>query len=154
MTEAVRRAIRHSQASLRALARRHGLNPKTIAKWRKRSSVADLPTGPREAHPSTLSTEQEAIIVACRRHTLLPLDDCLYALRATLPHLARSALRRCLQWHDSPACQRSKPTSLRRRSSSPIPSAASTSCIAEVSTEEGKLRLFVAIDHTSKFAPE
>ncbi|MBC4019327.1 helix-turn-helix domain-containing protein, partial [Siccirubricoccus deserti] len=57
-TEAVRRAIQHSQASLRELARRYGVNPKTIAKWRKRSSVADLPTGPREAHSSTLSAEQ------------------------------------------------------------------------------------------------
>ncbi|MCO6419897.1 helix-turn-helix domain-containing protein, partial [Siccirubricoccus sp. KC 17139] len=36
-TEAVRRAIQHSQESLRALARRHGINPKTVAKWRARS---------------------------------------------------------------------------------------------------------------------
>ena len=46
-TKAVRRAIQHSQESLRSLAKRYGVNPKTIAKWRKRSSVADLPTGPR-----------------------------------------------------------------------------------------------------------
>ena len=97
--EAVRRAIRHSQASLRDLASRYGLNPKTIAKWPKRTSVADLPTGPREAHSSTLSAEQEAIIVAFRCHTLLPLDDCLYALQATIPQPTRSALHRCLQRH-------------------------------------------------------
>ena len=48
-TEAVRRAIQHSRASLRELARRYGVNAKTISKWRKRSSVADQPTGPREA---------------------------------------------------------------------------------------------------------
>ena len=53
-TEAVRRAIQHSQASLRDLARRYGVNPKTIAKWRTRTSVADLPTGHREPHSSTL----------------------------------------------------------------------------------------------------
>src|ERR1700734_3423088 len=47
-TEAVRRAIQRSQESLRALARRYGVNPKTIAKWKARSSVSDLPTGPRE----------------------------------------------------------------------------------------------------------
>jgi transposase-like protein len=45
-TEAVRRANRHRQASLRELARRFGVDPETIAKWRKRTSVADLPTGP------------------------------------------------------------------------------------------------------------
>jgi chaperonin GroEL len=39
-TEAVRRAIQHSQESLRVLARRHGINQKTVAKWRKRCSVA------------------------------------------------------------------------------------------------------------------
>ena len=33
-TEAVRRAIQHSQESLRALAKRYGVNPKTVAKAR------------------------------------------------------------------------------------------------------------------------
>ena len=33
-TEAVRRAIQHSQESLRGLAKRYGVNPKTVAKWR------------------------------------------------------------------------------------------------------------------------
>ena len=151
-TEAVRRAIQHSQASLRALARRHGVNPKTIAKWRKRSSVADLPTGPREAHSSTLSTEQEAIIVAFRRHTLLPLDDCLYALQATIPHLTRSALHRCLQRHGIsrlPEVEGNKPA---KKIFKPYPIGYLHIDIAEVSTEEGKLRLLVAIDRTSKFA--
>ena len=99
-TEAVRRAIQHSQESLRALARRYGVNPKTILKWRKRSSVADhFRRGPRNPKSSVLAVEDEAIIVAFRRHTLLPLDDCLYALQATIPHLTRSSLHRCLQRH-------------------------------------------------------
>jgi hypothetical protein len=42
-TEAIRRAIQHSQDSLRALAKRYGINQKTVAKWKKRSAVADLP---------------------------------------------------------------------------------------------------------------
>ena len=98
-TEAVRRAIQHSQASLRALAKRYGINPKTVAKWKKRGSVADLPTGPKDAASTVLSIEEEAVIVAFRRHTLLPLDDCLYALQPTIPHLTRSSLHRCLQRH-------------------------------------------------------
>src|SRR5215468_9957000 len=98
-TEAVRRAIQHSQESLRTLARRYGINPKTVAKWKKRGSVADLPTGPKEPKSTSLSVEDEAIIVAFRKHTLLPLDDCLYALHATIPHLSRSSLHRCLQRH-------------------------------------------------------
>ena len=99
-TEAIRRAIQNSEESLRVLAKRHGINQKTVAKWKKRTSVADLPTGPKDAKSTVLTLEEEAIIVAFRRHTLLPLDDCLYALQPTIPHLTRSSLHRCLQRHD------------------------------------------------------
>jgi hypothetical protein len=34
-------------------------------------------------------------VVAFRKQTLLSLDDCLYALQATIPHLTRSSLFRC-----------------------------------------------------------
>ena len=98
-TAAVRRAIQHSQESLRALAKRLGINPKTVAKWRKRASASDLPTGPKEPRSTVLSVEEEAVVVAFRRHTLLPLDDCLYALQPTIPHLTRSSLHRCLKRH-------------------------------------------------------
>ena len=100
-TEALRRAIQHSQASIRALARRYGINPKTIAKWKRRTTTADAPMGPKAPRSTVLSKEEEAIVVAFRKHTLLPLDDCLYALQATIPHLTRSALHRCLQRHES-----------------------------------------------------
>ena len=82
-TEAVRRAIQHSQASLRTLARRYGIDQKTVAKWKRRTATADLPTGPKVARSTVLSVEEEAVIVAFRRHALLPLDDCLYALQAS-----------------------------------------------------------------------
>ncbi len=73
--------------------------PKTVAKWRKRSFVLDAPMGPMAPRSTVLSAEEEAVVVAFRRHTLLPLDDCLYALQATIPHLTRSSLHRCLQRH-------------------------------------------------------
>ncbi|GLR90083.1 hypothetical protein GCM10007857_67970 [Bradyrhizobium iriomotense] len=69
-TEAIRRAIQHSQASLRTLAKRCGINQKTVAKWKKRTSVAGLPTGPKHAKSTVPSVEEEAIIVAFRRYTL------------------------------------------------------------------------------------
>ena len=56
------------------------VNPKTVAEWKGRTSVADLPTGPKEPRSTLLTVEEEAVVVAFRRHTLLPLDDCLYAL--------------------------------------------------------------------------
>ena len=67
-----------------------------MAKWRKRTSVADLPTGPKVAKSTVLTLDEEAIIVAFRRHTLLPLDDCLYALQPTIPLLTRSSLRKTI----------------------------------------------------------
>ena len=57
-----------------------------IAEWKRRTSVADVPTGPKDPKSTVLTIEEEAIVVAFRRHTLLPLDDCLYALQTTIPH--------------------------------------------------------------------
>ena len=97
-TVAIRRASQHSQESLQSLAARYGINPKTVTKWRKRPSVLDARRGPEPAS-TVFTAEQEAIAVAFRRHMLLALDDCLYALQATIPSLSRSALHRCFQRH-------------------------------------------------------
>lgn len=151
-TEATRRAIQESQESLRALAKRYGINPKTVAKWKKRTSVADLPTGPKQPRSTVLSIEEEAAIVAFRKHTLLPLDDCLYALQPTIPHLTRSSLHRCLKRHGIsrlPEPETEKPV---KKPFKRYPIGYFHIDIAEVHTAEGKLYLFVAIDRTSKFA--
>jgi len=98
-THAIRAAIQRSKATAKELAERHGINPKTVAKWRKRAFVHDAPMGPKDPRSTVLTVEDEAIAVAFRKHTLLPLDDCLYALQATIPHLTRSSLHRCYQRH-------------------------------------------------------
>ena len=84
--------------ALRALARRYGVNPKTIAKWKGRTSVADLPAGPKEPRSTVLSVEEEAgrgrlskaYPAAARRLSL--------CASPTIPHLTRSS-HRCLQRH-------------------------------------------------------
>jgi transposase InsO family protein len=86
------------------------------------------------------------------KHTLLPLDDCLYALQATIPHLTRSSLHRCLQRHGIsrlPEVTGDKPAKKKFKA---YPIGYFHIDIAEVHTEEGRLSLFVAIDRTSKFA--
>jgi transposase InsO family protein len=151
-TEAVRRAIQLRQGSVRALARRYGVSPTTVQKWRKRSTTADAKMGPKEARSTVLTPDEEAIIVAFRRHTLLPLDDCLCGLQPTIPHLTRSSLHRCLGRHGIsrlPEGEDGKPAKKRFAS---YPIGYFHVDLAEVSTEQGKLRLFVAIDRTSKFA--
>ena len=151
-TAAIRRAIQHSQESLKALAERYSINPKTVAKWRKRTFVQDSPMGPAQPRSTVLSTAEEAIVVAFRNHTLLGLDDCLYALQASIPHLTRSALHRCFKRHDIsqlPQVRDKSPAKKKRFKSYPI--GYFHIDLTEVRTEEGKLQLFVAIDRTSKF---
>ncbi|BAF89847.1 integrase [Azorhizobium caulinodans ORS 571] len=152
-TDAVRRAIQHSQESLRARAKRDGINQKTAPRWKQRNSVADLPTGPKAPKSTVLSVEEEAIIVAFRHHTLLPRDDCLYALQATIPHLTRTSLNCCLQRQGIsrlPEIAGDKETKKRFKS---YPIGVFHIDIAEVQTAEGELYLFVAVDGSSKLPP-
>ena len=79
-------AIQQSKASVAELSARYALNPKTVSKWRKRDFVADAPMGPEQVWSSVLiSAEEEAMVIAFRKHTLLPLDNYLYALQANIP---------------------------------------------------------------------
>jgi transposase len=135
-----------------AAAKRYGISRTTVQKWRGRETTADAAMGPREPRSTSLSSEEEAIVVAFRRHTLLPLDDCLYGLQPTIPHLTRSSLHRCLERHGIsrlPEIEGDKPA---KKRFAQYPLGYFHLDIAEVSTAEGKLRLFVAIDRTSKFA--
>jgi transposase InsO family protein len=134
------------------LARRYGISPTTVQKWRRRQTTADAAMGPKQAASSVLTLEQEAVIVAFRRHTLLPLDDCLYALQPTIPALTRSSLHRCLQRHGISRLPSPEVAGTGRKRFKTYPVGYFHLDIAEVRTEEGKLYLFVAIDRTSKFA--
>lgn len=148
----MRRAIQYSQESLIALSKRYGINPKTVAKWRKRADVLDMKTGPTISKSTVLTIEDEAVIVAFRRHTLLPLDDCLYTLQPTIPHLTRSSLHRCLQRHDISRLPQVEGDRPNRRKFKSYSIGYFHIDIAEVQTAIRKLYLFVAIDRTSKFA--
>src|SRR5215216_7417209 len=98
-TPRVRAELQASQEATRALAAQYRLNPKTVAKWRKRTTTADQPMGPSRPRSSVLTEIEEAIVVEFRRRTLLPLDDVLGCLRESIPKLSRSALHRCLVRH-------------------------------------------------------
>ncbi len=107
--------------------------------------------GPTQPRSSSLLPEEESACLVFRRHTQLPLDDCLYAMQDSIPHLSRSSLHRLFQRHGI--------------SRLPNPDAGTTGKkqfkaysigyihidIAEVRTAQGRHHLFVAIDRTSKF---
>ena len=147
----IRHAIQQSQESLRVLSKRYGINAKTVAKWKKRNSTADLPTGPKAAPNGALSAEEQDIIIRFRQHTLLPLDDCLYALQARIPHLSRSSLHRCLQREGISRLAEigNAEDKVDKREALPI------GCLhidrSEVRSTEGVHFLFNAMDQASKF---
>jgi transposase-like protein len=66
----MRREIQQSQESLRALAARLGVNPKTVAKWRGRRSTQDARKGPKRPVSTVLNLAAEALIVVYRRRML------------------------------------------------------------------------------------
>ena len=73
-------------------------------------------------------------------------------MQATIPHLTRSSLHRCLQRHGIsrlPEVEGDKPIKQKFKR---YPIGYFHIDIAEVQTAEGRLYLFVAIDRTSKFA--
>jgi len=113
--------------------------------------LAGHPNGPKAPRPTTLSAEQEAIIVAFRRHAPLPLDDCLHALQATIPRLTRSSLHRRLQRHGVSRLPEVEGDKATRRAFKAEPIGFLHIDIAEVQTAEGKPYPFVAINHTSEF---
>jgi hypothetical protein len=62
-----------SQKSLHEVAEQYGINPKAVAKWKKRSFANDAPVGPKEVRSTVLTEEKEAAIVALSRQQRLRL---------------------------------------------------------------------------------
>ncbi|MEX2455603.1 MAG: IS481 family transposase [Rhodospirillaceae bacterium] len=141
----MRDLIRTSDRSVRALAAELGLNPKTVAKWKSRETPADAPMGPGRSRLRYLSPAEEAMCVGFRKHALLPLDDCLYALQLTFPHLTRASLHRLYRRHGI--------------SRLPAGGAARRSAVgdfyvdsSDVRTGDGMATMFIAFDRTSRLA--
>ena len=152
-TPSTRRKIQNSKESLTQLAKKYGINRNTVWKWKKRDFVYDAPRGVNRRHSTVLSRQEEALIVGFRKHTLLPLDDCLYSLQKMIPCLNRSNLYRCFKRHGIQKLPkltgRQKITSKKFKK---YPIGYFHIDITEVRTKEGKQQMYVAIDRTCKFA--
>src|SRR4051812_49865395 len=150
-TPRVRAELQAAQEGTRALAARHGLNPKTVAKWRARTGTADAPMGPRRPRSTVLTEAEEAIVVEFRRRTLLPLDDVLGCLRETIPKLTRSALHRCLVRHGISRLPENEECGSKRGSFAETTIGYNHIDHCELRLADGKLHMFLAIDRMSKF---
>ena len=99
-TARIRTEFQSSEESVAVLARRHGADPKTVAKWRDRRGVENLPVGSRERESMILTPLEEAAIVVFRVRTRLLLDDVFSSKRRASPRLVlgtRSPSRRPLE---------------------------------------------------------
>jgi hypothetical protein len=150
---ALRAEIQASDESVRVLAQRLGVNPKSVQRWRRRGSTMARAPGRLPTGSSVLSPEDEAIIVAFRQTTQLALDDCLYALQPTLPHLRRSTLHRCLQRHGlSSLASNAFPPGFRAGRGVAAGLGQAAVVVSPAPTEEGMAYLFGATDRRTRFA--
>ena len=89
-----RKRIRHSRAPYRVQAQALGSSVATVAKWRRRSDVADRSSRPQR-QTKALPPEAAPLLGWLRKDWLLDLDTVWLALRQTVfPQLSRSAVYR------------------------------------------------------------
>lgn len=94
----LRRLIKESSESIRVLAKRLNLNPKTVLKWKRREGLLDRPYGAR-IHHSVLTKLEQRIIVKARKHLKPNLDDLVNILKPYIPKINRSNCYRVLVKH-------------------------------------------------------
>ena len=98
-TPVIRQRMSGSLEPAAVLALRYGVSEEAARKWKRRDSVQDLSATAHNLQ-TTLTSAQEAVVVALRRVLLLPLDDLLAVTREFLnPDVSRSGLDRCLRRH-------------------------------------------------------
>ena len=71
-TPRIRAELQASQEAARVLAARYGLNPKTVTKWRGRTTTADQPMGPKRPRSTVLTEAEEAIVLGSSPRTFVP----------------------------------------------------------------------------------
>ena len=96
-TPEVRSEIMKSDLSAYELAKKYGVTPATIYKWKKRKDVSDLPHTRHNLLTSTSEVEEE-LIVQLRTKLELSVDDITYVMQKCVnKSLSRSAIYRCMK---------------------------------------------------------
>ncbi|RZO35581.1 MAG: IS481 family transposase [Rhodospirillaceae bacterium] len=148
----MRQLIQTSDEPVRVLAERLGVNPKTVMKWRHRGHIDDLSPGNGRSGTTILTPPEQEMCLAFRKATLLPLDDCLYALQLSLPHLTRATLHRLYRRHGiSRLSDLESPLVARFVTQAHIPGDFYLN-VAPVRTGDGIVNIYVAFDRVSRIA--
>lgn len=149
-TPRIRAELQLATGSHRSLAKLYGINAKTVAKWRSRTSVLDQPMGPRIRESQHLSQEQERLAITLRNQGHLSLDDLMGQLLESAPKLSRSALHRCLKRH---GINRQPSMKSPRKHGKFEETTRGFVHIdnAEMKISSGRQHMFVALDRVTKF---
>ena len=148
LTARVRDEIRSADGSVRQLARRFGVNPKTIVRWQ--SAANNDPDLIETASRRALNPHDELRLVRFRQSSALPLDDCLYASQAAFPTLSRSTLYRAFKEH---AVADMHDLSVSRYIAAMAPQDRLGVCsfyVTQITRTGGASYLYLAIDHATK----
>lgn len=70
--QTIRVIIQRSQGRTAPLSRELGINVKTFTKWRQHQTIEDPKTELTQTNSTALSADEETMVVAFQRHTLLP----------------------------------------------------------------------------------
>jgi len=98
-TPEIRAFIRGSELPTAVLARLLKISESTVRKWRKRETVEDASHMPKKIN-STLTLEQQYVIVQLRTRLMLSLDQLLKVSREFInENTSRAGLQRCLKRH-------------------------------------------------------
>jgi hypothetical protein len=98
-THLIREEIKNSTLPQAELARLYNVTRQTIRKWQDRETPVDGSHCPKTMY-TTLTPDQELIVVELRRTLLLPTDDLLAVTREFInPAVSRAGLGRCLRRH-------------------------------------------------------
>ena len=150
-TIAIRKEIQNSKKSIRALAQEYNVNFKTILKWKHRDDVLDKPFGAKKLRTVLTPLEEQAICVF-RKSSNLSLDDCLIALKDSIPKLTRSNLHRWLKRNNLSALIKLELETVEKKKFKDYNIGYFHIDITEIILEKNnKFYLFVAIDRVSKF---
>ncbi len=123
-----------------------------MKKWRERESVENRRSGSPDPQPKSLIKAEEAACVYLRWTTKLSLDDCLYSLKESIPHLKRSNLHRVFHNKGISTLPKEENKTRETKKFKEYPIGYFHLDIAHVNTEEGRLYMFVAVDRISKYA--
>jgi transposase-like protein len=149
-TPAIRKEIRESSETVQVLADRYHINPSTVQKWKKREDTSDRSSRHTVVRSTSLTEEEEAIIVKMRKGQQFSYYDLLYKMQETIPHLTESSFYRLLKRHGINRLPKSQ-ENVKKKEFAETEIGYFHIDISQVHVKNERLYMFAGIDRVSKY---